>query len=318
MAGLLGRVSKKRAKDPSLVGDEFIVLKAAPVAIGDLLDLAFFPASAEAQARSYAAMLQEQEKPEADRDAAVMATGAAAMAHVSVETLVKPSSLKTFCKGAGSGVEALLSAVSTASQPAPHQSTVVNIAEGDHFANLPVGVLDAKNRPSVIVLPTATATSPPDADGDVLVEDADGEEHLVRAVDAVAYKVKPVVRLRLDGVPADLLKIVKAMPLSAQGHLGAEDFAACEFLTMVQESGTQPLLVKRLADSLAGTGAWAELANCVMMQVVMDLNGKVLGSTWPSDPAALGVAIKERARAGVFPQLDKAEALRHFVDAGTR
>ena len=71
---MVGCVSKKRAEDPSLVGDEFIVLKAAPNAIGDHLDLVFFPASAEAQARSFAAMVKEQEKPEAARDAAVMAT----------------------------------------------------------------------------------------------------------------------------------------------------------------------------------------------------------------------------------------------------
>ncbi len=38
MAGIVGRVSKKRAKDPALVGDEFIVLKHAPIAIGDKLD----------------------------------------------------------------------------------------------------------------------------------------------------------------------------------------------------------------------------------------------------------------------------------------
>jgi len=49
MAGLIGRVSKKRAKDPTLVGDEWIVLKHAPNVIGDKLELVFCPSSHEAQ-----------------------------------------------------------------------------------------------------------------------------------------------------------------------------------------------------------------------------------------------------------------------------
>ena len=63
MAGLIGRVSKKRVKDPTLVGDEFMVLKTAPHTPSVIhLTLAFFPSSNEAQARTFAAMVQEQDR----------------------------------------------------------------------------------------------------------------------------------------------------------------------------------------------------------------------------------------------------------------
>ena len=96
------------------------------------------------------------------------------------------------------------------------------------------------------------------------------------------------------------------MPLSSSVGLAPDAVDAYEFMHMAKTCGCSQSVGEQLEVFTPQTPQFETVALLLMLELQSKLKGKVLGTTWPTTPAELGTAIKERARSGTFVQLDHA------------
>ena len=161
--------------------------------------------------------------------------------------------------------------------------------------------------PIAKIVKQAIVAAPPDSEGEVLVTDEDGEEYLVDGSTIARYVVPDAVPVSLSGVSADIIKIIKQLPLSSSSALGETEVDANEFIKVAEACGCSEVMKLQLGILVPRTESFDAVALIIMLELQEKLKGKVLGSTWPTEPSELGAALKERARSGTFVQLDKAE-----------
>ena len=306
MLGNVARVTNRRGTAPSLSGDEWALLTGIDNSLGSLkYKIAFFEASDEAYARTLSQFIISSAPgapidPSSPNDSEIEAARAMIAKEVSG---VSKSSITTFCKG--DEWRKLLQEAPSGGGSTPPDVPPPAVQVGSKLANIPVAVQGASG-PIAKIVKQATVIAPPDSDGEVLIADEGGEEYLVSGVTVDGYCVPDTLPLPLPGLSAEIIKILKCMPLSSSVGLAPDAVDAYEFMHMARTCGCSQSVGEQLEVFTPQTPQFETVALLLMLELQSKLKGKVLGTTWPTTPAELGTALKERARSGTFVQLDHA------------
>ena len=211
------------------------------------------------------------------------------------EIRLKRKSFASCC----SGWRRLIAPQDAAVLPPP---PAVNLV-GKFLLNVPV--VDSEDTSVALVLSRARVV---EENGGVLTVD-DGED------EDVLYLVKKATAVPLlEGTPrpsidasclgADLLRVLRGMPHTAKGRGKVVDSE--ELQELAATSGVFAFTRETLASSALDSSEFRYAGAALLRELVQALDGKVLGTDgWPSDPAALGEALKRRAGSGTFVQIEE-------------
>ena len=166
--------------------------------------------------------------------------------------------------------------------------------------DLPFATTNEDGVPTIVMI-TGTYEGPSDAPWVWATDDSTGESHLVPFAQAEQYAARQQHAFdAAELLPPGLLSIIKKMPNSVhypeESVLEAYDIQAMAEASSLPKRFTAPVLKyepgKGDAFDLAVQNFFGELAD--------RLKGKVIGSVYPSEPAALIVALEARAKGGIL------------------
>jgi hypothetical protein len=111
--------------------------------------------------------------------------------------------------------------------------------------------------------------------------------------------------VEISSLGSELSVIVKKMPASSS--LPLTKACGVEMREVLSESGVSKHIIDLIVGAELGSAEFSVGISLGMKELASSLSGKVLGSSWPRTPGALGLAFKEAACNGTFRQLNEAE-----------
>ena len=297
VVGNATRVTKDRAGDPVLSENEILVL----TSVGGCDDApeytcAIFPADAlELATKAARGLLAEKEGFPASHP--IRVEGDAARAQASNEFAKPRASFFSCCKGHAAFLSvpnSVLPEMSPIVLP-----TLLPSVVGRFVKNLPV--VDSSVSPPVVMIIARGEVSDDGSEYGVLQVEYDGKLY-----DCPDFMVHPYLAPDIDPVdisPATalLLPILKRMPASSAPEYAAHEASSAEMVLLSTTCGSPSYITGIVGSSDVGSPKFGMAVSMLVSELSSRCEGKILGSTWPTEPAALGKALRDRAASGMAP-----------------
>ena len=292
--GNMTDITKARIMAPAFTFGQKIVLIEMEE---DELVIHVFEPEDEKYARALAELTKyEQEHGESpDRESRIALEGAEAK-KFGEQVLCKRHNLFQCCKE----WKSFLGEVD-APPPPPPPPPPPNTLVGKIVENLPcIEIIDDEPETYVVVrgcIESETATHV------IVVDGAHARKFKVKRSLAESHIAAERVPIDASGLRPELLRIAKAMPHSMHVAFSASELCAVELLELARVAAGTAHIRELLVASAVDSKEFAIGARLFLAELNTRLEQKVLGSSWPSNPTALGKALAERAAAGEFAQI---------------